>query len=103
MGIRISEASGEMLCFFLPSYLLAGLLYPRAAVMIGTSYFLGRSVYTAGYLSGGASFYVREVGAAMLFVSYASTIGLLLWTPWRVLGQPWATARWAKAWRFLRN
>lgn len=83
--------------------MLAGFLYPSAAAPIATSYFIGRSLYTYAYITHGASYYVREIGASLLFCAYASSILLVLGFPGRVVVYPYVRGQFGKMVKFFRS
>lgn len=83
--------------------MLACFLYPSFTSPIGSLYFLGRSFYTYAYVTHGSSYYVREIGAALLFCAYAWSIALVLGYPTQVILMPLLRGQIQKIVRFFRS
>lgn len=83
--------------------MLTGFLYPSFITWIGSSYFIGRTLYTYAYVTHGASYYVREIGAFLLFCAYGSSILLLLGYPGKVIIMPYMRGQLQRAIRFFKT
>ncbi len=68
----------EALPFVLILLFIAGLKQPLAALILGCIYFVGRIIYTIGYIKGGPN--LRMIGATPNFIVVFTLFGLSLYT-----------------------
>ena len=81
---RVYNNSVEHLSFAIPTFLIAGLFYPRVTTFLGMTTLLGREVYTNSYLRQGPNSEARFAGGALLMGSEVIVLSILFFLAiWR--------------------
>ncbi len=82
---RLYKNDLEHLVTFIPASLFNGFIYPYPTIALMATYFLGRSLYSAGYMEKEGAFnHKRMAGSALCNLSHVATLGLIVSIGWRL-------------------